>query len=590
MLRTKAQKPAILLALGLLLATSSRSATGATSIQLSGALAGLVTDSSGTPQMGAAVLLLNRQDRICSKITTDEHGAFVFLGLLPDVYSIRVTLASYVPALRRDILVQPGMRSVLNVNLNTLFSSIQVMYPQLENGSVMTDAWKWVLRSASTTRPVLRFTEADLARTSPNSGGHDSVFTDTRGVLRLSAGGGSATPGTASEADIGTAFALATSVFGNNEVEVSGNLGYGSQTGVPAAAFRTSYRRSGSAAEASVTMRQLLMPGRLESSVPMLRSITASYDDRLQLSDSVSLQYGMSMDSLSFLGHLSYFSPYARLNYSFGDFGDLSLAYTSGNARPDLGGYDESDLQDGLSTLGMFPRISMRDGRARVQRGEEFELTYTRKIGSRKLLVSASRESVSNAALSLVAPAGLLDSADLLPDLFSGNSTFNAGNYQSLGYTVGMTQNFGQHVSATVSYGSMGALTVDNRELVSQSPDDLRSMIRAGRRHAATARIDATAPWTGTRLIASYQATPDDGWSAPGRLYSTQSLRALPGLNIYVRQPIPGPAILPWRMELTADFRNMLAEGYLPLNTGSEQTVLLVPVPRSFRGGLSFIF
>ena len=48
--------------------------------------------------------------------------------------------------------------------------------------------------------------------------------------------------------------------------------------------------------------------------------------------------------------------------------------------------------------------------------------------------------------------------------------------------------------------------------------------------------------------------------------------------------------MLPWRMEATADLRNMLAQGYLPLGMASGQRVLLVETPRSFRGGLSFIF
>jgi hypothetical protein len=48
--------------------------------------------------------------------------------------------------------------------------------------------------------------------------------------------------------------------------------------------------------------------------------------------------------------------------------------------------------------------------------------------------------------------------------------------------------------------------------------------------------------------------------------------------------------MLPWRMEATADVRNMLAQGYLPLQTASGQRILLVETPRSFRGGLSFIF
>ena len=86
-----------------------------------------------------------------------------------------------------------------------------------------------------------------------------------------------------------------------------------------------------------------------------------------------------------------------------------------------------------MNTLGLFPRISLRDGRAQIQRGEDFELTYTRHMGSRTYQVSTYRENVSNAALSLVAPAGMYTGGDILPDLFTGTSTFNAGDYQQLG-------------------------------------------------------------------------------------------------------------------------------------------------------------
>src|SRR5262249_10956447 len=125
------------------------------------------------------------------------------------------------------------------------------------------------------------------------------------------------------------------------------------------------------------------------------------------------------------------------------------------------------------------------------------------------------------------------------------------------------------------------------REIVSDSPDDLRSMIKAGRRHSATARVAATSRTTGTHMIASYQWT-DHRWLSPGHLYSTAAIRPQPGLNIYVRQPIPSIG-LPCRMEATADLRNLLAQGYLPIDVAG-QRLTLVQTPRSFRGGLSFIF
>ena len=91
-------------------------------------------------------------------------------------------------------------------------------------------------------------------------------------------------------------------------------------------------------------------------------------------------------------------------------------------------------------------------------------------------------------------------------------------------------------------------------------------------------------------MIASYQWTGDHRWAMPGHLYSTQAVRPMPGLNLYIRQPIPGLGILPWRVEATADLRNLLAQGYLPIGVTGGQQVLLVETPRSFRGGLSFIF
>jgi hypothetical protein len=596
MFSTKTHKTVALLAIGIANLAAPCVSPAAGPIQLSGVISGVVSNSMGISQMGAIVLLYNRQDRVYEKVQTDDRGQFKFLGLFPDLYSVKVTLATFVPALKKNILVQPGMRSVLNVNLNTLFSTIQLAYPSAESGSLMSDDWKWVLRTASSTRPVLRFVSDRLAATSARS----AVFSETRGILKVSAGDGPLVTGIGNEADLGTAFALATSLYGNSLLQVSGNVGYGSQTGVPTAAFRTSYSRNvgGSNPEVSVTMRQLFMPGRLgaatgtDSALPMLRSMSAGFSDRNQITEGVALQYGFTLESVSFLDHLNYFSPYARLSYKAGDNAEVNFAYTSGNGRPDLAGAvsQDADFQRDLSTLGLFPRISLRGAQPRVQRGEEFELTYTLKARSRTFQLSAYRESVTNAALSLVAPAGIYSGGDILPDLFSGNSIFDAGDYRSSGLTAAVTQNLGEHLSATLMYGSMGALTADNREIVSNSPDELRSMIRSGRRQAATTRVTATSPWTGTHMIASYQWTGSHRWVMPGHLYSTQSVGPMPGLNVYIRQPIPGLSILPWRMEATADLRNLLAQGYLPLGMSGGQQVLLVETPRSFRGGLSFIF
>jgi hypothetical protein len=569
----------------------------ADAVKLSGGIVGTVRDVHGVPQMGATVALFNRQARPVGRVLTDQHGQFQMAGLIPTLYSVRITLASFIPAIRKDILVQPGMRSVLNVSMSTLFSSIQLDFPVLDSGGVMSDEWKWVLRGAADTRPVMRFGPGAVAEPSNAPGETPTVFSDTRGMLRFSAGEGSLS-GVANEADLGTAFALATSLYGKSMLQVSGNLGYGAQNGVPAAAFRTSYcpDLDGNKPVFSVTMRQLYLPERIgeamngSEALPMLRSISAGADNRTQFGENVTVQYGFSMDSVFFLNHLNYTNPYARLTWSVDDATDLEFAYTSGNARPDLADnqVEEPELQHSLDSLALFPRISLSQGRPQIQRANDYEVALTRHVGSRSLRVAAYRENMTNAALTLVTPAGMFaGSPDILPDLFSDSSVINGGNLDSTGYSAALTQNLGEHFSATAIYSNEGAFTAGSQEMVSETPDELRAMIRAGRRHAATGRVKATIPWTGTEVIASYQWTSDPRSLMGGNLYSAQGLRALPGLNIFIRQPIPG---FSGRLAATADLRNMMAQGYIPIAAANGQQLLLMDNPRSFRGGLAFTF
>ncbi len=138
------------------LLAGSQARAGDAAEKLSGSLIGFVGDAAGVPQMGATVQLFNRYDRLSQKILTNEKGAFGFSTLGPDVYSVKVTLASFVPAVKHNIVIQPGMRSFLSINLTSVLSSIELIYNAPANAAIMSDDWKWVLRSSLATRPILR--------------------------------------------------------------------------------------------------------------------------------------------------------------------------------------------------------------------------------------------------------------------------------------------------------------------------------------------------------------------------------------------------------------------------------------------------
>jgi len=63
-----------------------------------------------------------------------------------------------------------------------------------------------------------------------------------------------------------------------------------------------------------------------------------------------------------------------------------------------------------------------------------------------------------------------------------------------------------------------------------------------------------------------------------------------PFLDLFVRQPIPGTAGLPGRMDLIVEVRNLLAQGYVPVFGQDGRTVYLVQSARAVRGGVAFSF
>jgi hypothetical protein len=128
-------------------------------VRFAGVLSGLVTDSAGTPQAGALVMLFNKQDKLLQRSATDLGGTFSFDELIPDLYSIRVSFSSFVPASRERLVVKPGMRSLLEVNLSRVFSSVQLVSTVPAAGGLMSADWKWTLRSdgGRARRAVARF-------------------------------------------------------------------------------------------------------------------------------------------------------------------------------------------------------------------------------------------------------------------------------------------------------------------------------------------------------------------------------------------------------------------------------------------------
>ncbi len=437
-------------------------------------------------------------------------------------------------------------------------------------------------------------------------------FTETTGLFKLSAGDtGSAAVG--GSQDLGTAFAVATRMNGDSTVRVSGNFSYLANSGLPVAAFRTTYARDQdgqSGPQLSLTVHQIYFPGlglagspgpgfptAGNDSGPTLRTVTFGVADKLQINDDIVLEYGGHMDSVSFIQSQTRMTPYARLTFSVNPQATVRLAYSSGTMPSELLNRDSSlrnaetgnqELNQDLAALAMLPQVTRDNNQIHMQRARNFEAAYQFATGSRKYYLTLYNQAVSDAAFDMSAPPIFQTRAYLLPALDGNYYVFDIGGYQQSGISGAISQALGSHAEFTMSAGSSGDLRSNPAQLAGNSAADVRGEVRATQGYFAMARVSAVIPGIGMRIAAGY------GWTAAGLMMPTHYSLTGPvdqqqGLNIAVHQPLPHFIGFKGRLEATGELRNALADGYLPI-TAAGHTAVLTDAPRTLRGGLSFLF
>ncbi len=574
-------------------------------------------DASGTPQMGATVLLLNKYHQAISKAVSDTDGRFAFALLPADTYSLSASLSSFLPAFREQLSVKPGTDSVLQIHLATLFSSVEVTYHL--PSAIMSDDWKWVLRSSSTTRPVNRFLPLDPA---PDSAAEltTPVFSETHALFSLSGGDSASLVSDNSLGEIGTGFALSTKLYEKNLIQISGSLGEESSPGPPAIAVTAIYSYSGdspgrtpevtfSATQVAGIGSPLLqasqggVAGINSPGSVTLRTMSLGLYQTMDPLERLHLEYGVTGESVDYVQHSNRLSRFARATVDTGGAGVWIASYVDGGRPDQLLRHQtlaqtsdletvtfDADLDDFARSMGLLqrlPQISNRNGRMALQRTQSVELGYNKAIGSHVLAFSAFGENVNDERVNLAGDVSPTIASDVLSDTLSRSSALNIGNYRRVGFLGSINQRVADNVEFGVAYGRMGAFSATPVSLLSLDSFP-HSALSNREANFAAVNVKAVVRQTGTRMAADY-GWVDTGALMPRHVFTTQQEYAAPGLNIYFRQPVPGIFGLPGRVELTADMRNLLAQGYLPFSADGAK-MLIVQAPRSVRGGLNFTF
>jgi len=537
-----------------------------------GAISGYVRDPSGIPQMGAVVEIVGTAARTLT-VFTDGAGFYSANDLVPGLYTVKVSAASFLPAWRDKVGLHPGTSTHLNITLSTLLNAMRVGPLR---GSADDDDWKWTLRSVAN-RPVLRVLD------DPTLSGDKS---DRNLTGSLSFVAGSAAGGYGSGSDMSTGFSVERSIFSTDRVGLSGTVGYGD--GLPDSVLRATYSHQlpdGSGPSMGVAIRRFA-PSDPNLHDASLQAVALSGADDLTIGDVVELKFGSELQTIQFLGRVTAFQPYGSMDLHVSPNTVIGYSYATALPRMrDEKAFDAApaDLGEGLNESD--PRLSVSNFSQKLESAHHQELSVSQRIGRNNMQVAVFRDRVDNTALlgtgEVTAAGGFL-----LPDSYSGTFTYAGGTLDTHGLRLVLERKLFADLTATLDYACGDVLELAKTDVEIQNAGQF---ISTQRRQAVAAKFRGTIPRTHTRWIASYR------WVNGPALTPVDMFNASPGqsdafLNLFVRQPIPTMGFLPAHMEALIDLRNLLAQGYVPVMGQDGQTVYFVQSARSVRGGVTITF
>lgn len=550
---------------------------------VSGKLAGVVNDTLGVPQMGATVQLISETAGALSAVDylTNTQGVFRGEHLTPGLYTVRVTLAGFLPTLEQHVRINPHVTTVVRVQLESMFASLDQLRRAPSSATVESDDWKWVLRSASATRPVLQWVDDDDDSQTVANGNLDNQVLQPRARLEFT--DGARRPGSASGVPSApaTAFAYDQKLGHTARLLMAGQMNY--LDSAPGGGIATVWLPTGSLGTGPHSTL-VIRDAKLGPDGQTFHGVRMEQGGTLGLGERLKLLYSGEYVLVGLDKSASSLRPRLEMDAKLSDTWHAAVIFAEEPGGPGNLDPDDSDsgaaLAAAVNDLDSFPTLLFRNGSPVLEGGWHEEIAANRKLGARgDIQVAAFHDDNTNVAV--YGRGGGLSASDYLQDYFSNAFAYDGGSLNSWGTRVAVREKISDDVEVTAVYAFAGAL----------SPSDLadgalREMLKTSMHNSVGASVTATVPRSKTKVTAGYKWV---GGEAVSRLdgYGESIYQMDPYLHIGIRQTLPKFGLGHW--QAIADCDNILAQGYVTVNSQDGRTVL-VPAFRTFRGGLSVQF
>ena len=546
------------------------------------AVTGVVRDAQGVVQMGALVQVLGADSVMVGTALTDLHGRYLIANLIPGKYEVRASAALFVPAMRGNLQLRPGARTVVNLTMNAIFDAASWLPAERRKADEPSDDWTWTLRS-SANRPILRVLEdGEMVMVSSSAAEHRTSPDKARASVS-SGDGGFGTGG------VHNVFQTDRSLPDGSDMRLHVDVGAvtGPYLRAPSTSMSAGYQRRLGFAGAGRTVVSY-------QSHPEMMSTggTQGFDvmqmasaQKTSLGDMVDMELGGTVYVVHGPGYAMGSRPFLKITTH--PKSNWNVGYRMATSR---------DLQsfEGLDSVELeLPTGVLAQGRMQTERGLHQEFSVGRKVGKGLVQASYYKDNLGSAMLT---GGGQLSTADiaatpnhagigLIADTTTDTFRLLSAGYKSNGINLLMTEPITPGLWIALEYSSGSGLAAEGDRPIRL--ESVASQLKQRSSQSATIAVKGRVIHSATQVRASYRWQPE-ALVTPVNPFAAFSDQAY--LSFFIRQPIRCGSLLPAGLEATVDVTNLLEQGYRPVLSKDGKTLFLAQTPRMVQAGLAFNF
>jgi carboxypeptidase family protein len=503
-----------------------------------GSIRGVVMDASGSPLIGAAVVVLAeteaaKVDKVVKRASTDGEGKFSAPGITPGRYRIKAEAEGF-NAVELAAEVKP--------NKVTVFDSIF-----LRRTTALTDQTSLNIDSKYAARrargSIFHYDETKHDATGSPADPSATLTarsTDLHGAVNVfgQTAAGSKTDG---GSFAGANFAVSEQIGKDANLVVSGQLGYGN--GAPQSLRALATAHVGDRHRVSVAMGYGRFTFSRQSASPRLGQFSVSATDTWQVSGPVLIVYGLEVARFAERGSGTSILPRFGVALDAGSRTRVFAALVPGSSSDTQ---SKVNLESGEIEFSDPKPVAISGGTPAIERSYRLEFGGEQILSDKSSLeMMAFFDTVSGHGVGLLA----------VPNEASQGDPVLRAEEQS-GRTRGLRVVYHRHISKVID-GSVGYAFGEGQQLDRRGITTPGNLFSNALFHVVSAKLDANFVTTGTKVSTVLRLSPGQAMFAIDP-FQGQISTYDPNLSLSLTQELPSLSFIPGQWAAVVDLRNLL--------------------------------